>query len=411
MEYSPEALGLVIRERRESKVPKLTQAELGAAAGYQSGASVSISRIESGQMRPGPDRLNDIARALGMSLAQLEQEAAKRTKEQGGRRGTSPSGTAAGAGGGGENLKDRAKRIQQEIERRTNLITEAGDAFNTAHDRARDEFFMKFVRIAGDITGADHPDPSAFDENGGADTQSDAATRIRLTSYGITHALAAGAGGAVAGAAVGGAAAYGAFVGAVSLGTASTGTAIAGLSGVAATNAALALLGGGTLAAGGAGVAGGMALLAGIVAAPALLLGVGGLVWMMKRNRKQQQDFAAKLDEAEAQLADTQRGFEALVEDILPRATQTLDYIAVHAGHALKRWEGRLGTPPLEWTSMSTDERQSYREFIGIAASQLAVVTINFESLMVSRGQDSEILISSADDILDQAQSTVKRFV
>lgn len=409
MEYSPEALGMVIRERRESKAPRLTQAELGTAAGYQSGASVSISRIESGQMRPGPDRLNDIARALGMSLAQLEKEAAKRTKELGGKRGTSPGDTAASAGG--ENLKDRARRIQQDIERRTNLITEAGDAFNTAHDRARDEFFMKFVRIAGEITGADQPDPTAFDETGGADAQSDAATRIRLTSYGITHALAAGAGGAVAGAAVGGAAAYGAFVGAVSLGTASTGTAIAGLSGVAATNAALALLGGGTLAAGGAGVAGGMALLAGIVAAPALLLGVGGLVWMMKRNRKQQQEFASKLDEAEAQLADTQRGFEALVEDILPRATHTLDYIAVHAGHALKRWEGRLGTPPREWTSMSTDERQSYREFVDIAASQLAVVTINFESLMVSRGQDREILIGSADDILDQAQSTVNRFV
>lgn len=407
MEYSPEALGMVIRERRESKVPKLTQAELGTAANYRSGASVSISRIESGQMRPGPDRLNNIARALGISLAQLENEAAKRTQELGGNRSTSPGDAA----GGGENLKDRAKRIQQEIERQTNLITEAGAAFNTAHDRARDEFFMKFVRIAGEITGADQPDPSAFDENDGADAQSDAATRIRLTSYGITHALAAGAGGAVAGAAVGGAAAYGAFVGTVSLGTASTGTAIAGLSGVAATNAALALLGGGTLAAGGAGVAGGMALLAGIVAAPALLLGVGGLVWMMKRNRKQQSDFAAKLDEAETQLADSQRGFEALVDDILPRATQTLDYIAVHAGHALKRWEGRLGTPPLEWTSMATDERQSYRDFIDIAASQLAVVTINFESLMVSRGQDREILIGSATDILDQAQSTVKRFV
>lgn len=49
---------------------------------------------------------------------------------------------------------------------------------------------------------------------------------------------------------------------AMSVGTAGTGAAISGLSGVAATNAALAWLGGGTLAAGGAGVAGGEALLA-----------------------------------------------------------------------------------------------------------------------------------------------------
>lgn len=60
------------------------------------------------------------------------------------------------------------------------------------------------------------------------------------------------------------------------LGTASTGTAIASLSGAAATNATLAWLGGGSLAAGGMGVAAGTAILGGIVAAPVLL--VGGLL-------------------------------------------------------------------------------------------------------------------------------------
>ena len=60
------------------------------------------------------------------------------------------------------------------------------------------------------------------------------------------------------------------------VGTASTGTAIASLSGAAATNATLAWLGGGSLAAGGMGMAGGMAVLGGIVAAPVLL--VGGFV-------------------------------------------------------------------------------------------------------------------------------------
>lgn len=46
-------------------------------------------------------------------------------------------------------------------------------------------------------------------------------------------------------------------------GTAGTGTAIATLSGAAATNASLALLGGGTLAAGGGGVLLGTAILSG----------------------------------------------------------------------------------------------------------------------------------------------------
>lgn len=64
--------------------------------------------------------------------------------------------------------------------------------------------------------------------------------------------------------------ALGAYSGAVAFGTASTGTAIATLSGAAASNATLAFLGGGTLAAGGLGVAGGAMILGGLVAAPAL---------------------------------------------------------------------------------------------------------------------------------------------
>lgn len=54
---------------------------------------------------------------------------------------------------------------------------------------------------------------------------------------------------------------------------ASTGTMIGSLSGAAATNATLAWLGGGSLAAGGFGMAGGIAVLGGIVAGPALLVG------------------------------------------------------------------------------------------------------------------------------------------
>jgi len=56
------------------------------------------------------------------------------------------------------------------------------------------------------------------------------------------------------------------------LGTASTGTAISTLSGVAATNATLAWLGGGAIAAGGGGMALGTIVLGGIVFAPAALV-------------------------------------------------------------------------------------------------------------------------------------------
>ena len=71
---------------------------------------------------------------------------------------------------------------------------------------------------------------------------------------------------AVAGSTVGAAvAAFGptaAMAIATTFGTAATGTAISSLSGIAATNAALAWLGGGALAAGGGGMAAGSAILA-----------------------------------------------------------------------------------------------------------------------------------------------------
>ena len=67
------------------------------------------------------------------------------------------------------------------------------------------------------------------------------------------------------------------------LATASTGTAIGGLSGVAATNATLAWLGGGSLAAGGGGMALGTAVLGGMVAGP--LIAITGFVMDSKAEK------------------------------------------------------------------------------------------------------------------------------
>lgn len=70
----------------------------------------------------------------------------------------------------------------------------------------------------------------------------------------------------------GAALAFGAYNGTMLLATASTGTVISSLSGVAATNATLAWLGGGSIAAGGGGMALGSMVLGGIVAGPALAI-------------------------------------------------------------------------------------------------------------------------------------------
>lgn len=85
--------------------------------------------------------------------------------------------------------------------------------------------------------------------------------------------LKGGLAGVGAGALIG----WGVYNGVALLGTAGTGTAITTLSGVAASNATLAWIGGGTVAAGGLGAAGGSAILGGLVAGPALLV-LGGVM-------------------------------------------------------------------------------------------------------------------------------------
>lgn len=92
--------------------------------------------------------------------------------------------------------------------------------------------------------------------------------QMQISCEEVEHTFGIGIGGlaAGAGAALVSYAAVGTFA------SAGTGAAIAGLSGAAATNATLAWLGGGTLAAGGLGMAGGMCVLGGVVAAPMLLV-------------------------------------------------------------------------------------------------------------------------------------------
>lgn len=107
--------------------------------------------------------------------------------------------------------------------------------------------------------------------------------------------LLGGLGGAAVGTA-GGFAAAGATTSAVmALGTASTGTAIASLSGVAATNATLAALGGGAIAAGGGGMALGTTILGATTLGVGLL--VGGVIFSVTGSK-----LSDKADEAYSQM-------------------------------------------------------------------------------------------------------------
>lgn len=114
--------------------------------------------------------------------------------------------------------------------------------------------------------------------------------------------------GLLQGAAVGVLAGLGAYGSVPLFAAASTGTAISALSGAAATNATLAWLGGGSLAAGGFGMAGGMMALGGIVAGPALAVGGFFLAGKAEEALTEARAYEARVDEAVMQfdlMADT----------------------------------------------------------------------------------------------------------
>ncbi|MEA5597072.1 hypothetical protein [Rivularia sp. UHCC 0363] len=137
--------------------------------------------------------------------------------------------------------------------------------------------------------------------------------------------------------AVGGAAAgYGGAMSlATSLGVASTGTAISGLSGAAATNATLAWLGGGSLAAGGGGMALGSLILGGITVGPALM--IGGFVFAGEGEKAltKAREYEAEVNKATAEIDAIgdfleqvrQRIYELgyLLKSLNERATDELD--------------------------------------------------------------------------------------
>lgn len=173
---------------------------------------------------------------------------------------------AKAVGAEGESIIKRAERKRDDARQETN---EAVNDLGMKKLAILSDSIKIFVENFSKLKNVNFQDSVGMEELRDFTPRSDALGQLQknsLTALEIGGSMATGLAG-------GGVAALGAY-GAVSvLGVASTGTAISALSGAAATNATLAWLGGGSLAAGGMGVAGGMAVLGGVVLAPALFIG------------------------------------------------------------------------------------------------------------------------------------------
>lgn len=386
--YSLDDLGrVVLRLRREKG---LTQEALGAAAGYGRGAGVSISRLENGRLEP-TDKFEGIARALGLTTQELEARAAEESSAHGGKSGDRTL-----------THEERIAAIVRASERRKQLAAEL-NAFQETSKRAEATFLTRFREITSRVSDAPAPHVRDVVPSKGAfasEAEAEASYQIQFTEYGVSQALADPAGGAAGGEASGGVGATFPFTQAVALGAASLGSKVprmvrasAALNGL---DKALGVRRG--TAAGGVGLLTAAAI--GVVAATILERQAA------VKGERRRRESSAKLAEAEAEIAEHQPNVEALLE-VIPRATALLDYIAVHASHALERWGHQIGEGPVNWKTLGDEEQQRYQDFVTIAAAHLALATIDLQPLAHTGGIELEHAKAVADQVLIQAKRAI----
>jgi hypothetical protein len=185
------------------------------------------------------------------------------------------------------------------------------------------------------------------------------------------RASAVGAGaGFAAGAAVASMAPTAAMWAATTFGVASTGTAISTLSGAAATNAALAWLGGGALAAGGGGTAAGSALLA--LAGPIgwTVAGATLLVSIVLFTRKKFENRAAKQEALACVKQNTAfvRGIDAQIDDLLQRTTSLRE-------HLLKRYRDALTFTGADFLALTASEQSRLATLVNNAKTAAVLLS------------------------------------
>lgn len=156
----------------------------------------------------------------------------------------------------------------------------------------------------------------------------------------------------------GAALAFGAYNGTMMLATAGTGTAISTLSGAAATNATLAWLGGGSIAAGGGGIAMGTMVLGGIVAAPALA--VFGHI-MGNKAEAALSDAWSNLEKARTCMKDAQRVAEQLesIERVASLANDTFSKVTTRLRRAVVNLRKVIDASGEDYRSFSQADRQT----------------------------------------------------
>lgn len=194
----------------------------------------------------------------------------------------------------------------------------------------------------------------------------------------------------------GAALAFGAYNGTMLLATASTGTAISSLGGVAATNATLAWLGGGSLAAGGYGMAGGMMVLGGIVAGPALA--IFGHV-LGNKGEEALNNARSNLEQARtiSDQANLMAGKLQAIESVTSLANTTFSKISSQLRRAVSELKKVIENNGVDYRTFSDESKQVV--FVSVKFAQLLKAMIDTAIL----DKDGNLVLSTEKRIKDVA--------
>ncbi len=196
---------------------------------------------------------------------------------------------------------------------------------------------------------------------------------VRVREAGrVTIDLASALGISAVGVGVGAMAGTGTTMAVTSLAAAGTGSAITGLSGVAASNAMLAWLGGGTLAAGGGGVAAGTMVLSGIATAPALLVGGVFLHHKGREAKAKAEEFSADVDKALADVRTSKTvlsGAKQQATDVREVLDRLVPALAGGAG-----WLNAVTSQEEDWRAFDAATKDEVRRTAAVAMATSELV-------------------------------------
>lgn len=186
----------------------------------------------------------------------------------------------------------------------------------------------------------------------------------------------------------GAALAFGAYNGTMLLATASTGTAISTLSGAAATNATLAWLGGGSIAAGGGGVALGSMILGGVVAGPALAI-FGHIVG--NKGEEALNNARGNLEQAKTIRSEAKLmvGKLEAIKKVSAVANNTFSSASSHLRHAVSDLKKTIAKEGADYQAFSTESRETV--FRSVKFAQLIKAMIDTPIL----NQDGNLVLST----------------